>query len=110
MKRWSLALVCLILGGLAGTLTSNHLLQGQPPVPKQTVYPKELVSYRDVVKTVLPAVVSIESRAKPTATKTKSRQPSRRPRANEMPGLPDEFRKFFEDVEPGDSPDAPQLG
>jgi serine protease Do len=61
MKRWSFAIAGLILGFaiaqfLVGTWTQG---QGGPPAP-----PRELVSYRDVVKKVLPAVVSVEARAK----------------------------------------------
>ena len=63
MKRLSTALFGLVLGILLGGLLAGHFLQGQDSRPALAV-PKELTSYRDVVKKVLPAVVSIESRVK----------------------------------------------
>lgn len=98
MKRWSLALVCLMVAGLGGALLFSNALQGQSTPPP--VFPKELASYRDVVKAVLPAVVSVESMPKSaTAKKERSNQPRRRPRIEAFPGIPEEFRKFFEDQE-----------
>src|SRR5438105_1914457 len=97
MARWSLALVCVVLGGLSATLVGEHLLQGQAPAP--AAVPKELTSYRDVVKKVLPAVVSIEARAKVQTNKAKQPAPRRRPRTQDFPGLPDELHKFFEEFE-----------
>jgi serine protease Do len=72
------------------------LLFGQPESKTQPAIPKELTSYRDVVKKVLPAVVSIESRVKPKVA-TKKRQPKQIP-FNEQ-GIPEEFRKFFKEFE-----------
>jgi len=73
--------------------------------------PKELTSFRDVVKTVLPAVVSIEARTKVVKTKANSR--AQTPQGQ----VPEEFRRFFEEFgrlpEFGrvpDSNDAPRLG
>jgi serine protease Do len=60
--------------------------------------PKELVSYRDVVKQVLPAVVSVESKPKVIKSKQSS-TPRQRPRTEGFPGLPEEFRKFFPDMQ-----------
>jgi serine protease Do len=98
MKRWSVALVCLMVGGLAGGLLFSNALQGQSSSP--ATYPKEVTSYRDVVKAVLPAVVSVESMPKATtAKKERSVQPRRRPRIETFPGIPEDFRKFFEDME-----------
>jgi serine protease Do len=57
-------LACLVVGGGVGTFAGRQVSQGQPAVAPAPVIPKELTSYRDVVKKVLPAVVSIESRAK----------------------------------------------
>ena len=102
MKRWPIALVCVLLAGLAGALLLSSGSQGQSPSPP--VYPKELNSYRDVVKAVLPAVVSIRSMPKATTTakRERSTQPRRRPSIDNLPpGLPDELRKFFEGREPG---------
>jgi serine protease Do len=108
MKRWPIALVCVLLAGIAGALLLSSGSQGQSPSPP--VYPKELTSYRDVVKAVLPAVVSIRSMPKATVTakREKSAQPRRRQGMDNLPpGLPDEFRKFFEgpgfDMEPEDA-------
>ena len=98
MKRWPVALMCLIVAGLAGALLFSGLLQGQSPSP--LTYPKEVTSYRDVVKAVLPAVVSVESVPKAkTAKRERSVQPRQRPRIETFPGIPEEFRKFFEGME-----------
>src|SRR5262249_10783455 len=58
MKRTLLILACVAFGGL-GTYLGTSLLQGQGPAAAPI--PKELTSYRDIVKRVLPAVVSIEA-------------------------------------------------
>ena len=80
MKRWSLAIACLLLGALLGSYFVAPLLQGQGvavnPSP-QPLPPKEFASYRDIVKKVLPAVVSIE-----TGPNFKAKLP---PRINEGP-------------------------
>ena len=95
MKRCSLVLACLVLGGVLGTC-GKSFLQGQAPPREAAVapaVPKELTSYRDIVKRILPAVVSIEAQAKPI----KKKAPSRR-RANPFEDdlqLPEEFRRFF---------------
>jgi serine protease Do len=61
MKRYLAAILFLAIGVGVGTLLVGSWSQGQPqPAP---VLPRELTSYRDVVKRVLPAVVSIETRA-----------------------------------------------
>jgi serine protease Do len=66
--------------------------QGQiKPLPA----PKEVVSYKEVVRHVLPAVVSIETRAKPVAKTAAPKPEGKLPFNN--PRLPEEFRKFFED-------------
>jgi serine protease Do len=59
-----------------------------------------MTSYRDVVKQVLPAVVSIESKGK--ITKVKQQAP--RPRPDDF-RLPEDLRRFFEETEP-----TPQTG
>jgi serine protease Do len=98
MKRWPVALVCLMIGGLTGALLFSNALQGQSSSP--LTYPKEPTSYRDVVKAVLPAVVSVQSMPKATTSKKdRSPQPRVRPRIETFPGIPEEFRKFFEDME-----------
>jgi len=109
MKRWPIAIVLLLAGLLVGGVTGLSLLKGQPPVAMPV--PKELTSYRDVVKKVLPAVVSIEG--KPAATPVKAKQPARRqPSDTQQP--PDEFRHFFDDFGPmpfgSDNDSTPHLG
>jgi serine protease Do len=65
MSRWNrgLAVGCLLIGiGIGAVLNMRNIeVQAQP---KGSVIPREFTSYRDVVKRVVPAVVSIESRAK----------------------------------------------
>lgn len=94
MKRCSLIVCCLVLGGLAGTFLAGPLLNGQ--APQAPALPKELTSYHDVVAKVLPAVVSIESRAKPAP------RPRRRLRSPFDDEIPEEFRRFFDFLDEGD--------
>jgi serine protease Do len=103
MSRWPIALVSLIVGGAGGALIGSAALVGQ--APQTTNLPKEMASYRDVVKQVLPAVVSIVSRPKVVAQKEK-KSPQRRPHIEMFPGLPDEFRRFFPDLD-GEGSDLP---
>jgi serine protease Do len=88
--------LCLILAGTGAYCTTQALVSA---TTRPTTL-KELPSYRDVVKRVLPAVVSIE--AKP---KTKL---AARPSFGNLPGLPDELRKELERFhkQPLPSPDA----
>src|SRR5262245_25456504 len=91
MKRWSLPVAALVLGGLLGAFFTGTWLQGQVPAPPPV--PKELASYREVVKRVLPAVVSIEARTK-SGNKRRGEE-----------GAPDESRRFFDEYRqqpPGD--------
>ena len=88
MKRYSLLVCCLLVGGLAGVFVAGPLLNGQAPVTP--ALPRELTSYRDVVKKVLPAVVSIESRTKAAPAGSGAGVP---PIDEEVP---EEFRRFFE--------------
>jgi len=90
---------------MVGAYVASPWLRGQNTTPA-VAGPKELHSYRDVVKKVLPAVVSIESKVKP-AVRTK--QPARgRPN---LEGVPEEFRPFFEGMDPADAPErGPQGG
>jgi serine protease Do len=101
VKRCSLIVCCLLLGGVAGTFFAGPLLNGQAPVaPAAPALPRELTSYRDVVKKVLPAVVSIDSKIK-AAPVRKGRR-----RAPLPDDVPEEFRRFF-DFGFGDDDDAP---
>jgi len=107
MKRWPFAFVLLLAGALLGGLVGRSLLHGQPAVVPPV--PKELTSYRDVVKKVLPAVVSIEGKAAPTPVK--ARQPRKRQPADDQQ-MPEQFRRFFEDFgqAPFDVERNPQMG
>jgi serine protease Do len=83
MSRWLTLSLLLIFGFIAGGVFVGNGTHGQvveqPPVPKAA---RELTSYRDVIKRVLPAVVSIETyaKAKPGV-----------PRFD--PNLPEEFQR-----------------
>src|SRR5947209_198105 len=92
MKRCSLILGCLLLGGILGTYVAAPLLQGQAP-REGALVPKELTSYRDVVKQVLPAVVSIESRAK-VIRAGRAPAPGINPAPFDDDRVPEEFRHF----------------
>jgi serine protease Do len=94
MTRWRIALAFLILGGLAGAFLTNSVLHGQPSTPSSPVFPKELSSYRDVVKVVLPAVVSVQSKPKAVARQS-NQAPRRRPSESLTPE--DFFRRFFDE-------------
>ena len=63
-RRYAAAIVCLALGAVGGVYlgSASQTLRAESKLPPAV--PKELTSYRDVVRGVVPAVVSIESRAK----------------------------------------------
>lgn len=106
MKRWALLLVAVFMGGGAGSYVAVNGLQGQTKQPP--VIARDLISYRDIVKKVLPAVVSIEAKAKVVPAKAKSK--AARPSIDD-PRIPEEFRRFFEEF--GRIPElseTPQLG
>jgi serine protease Do len=92
MKRQLATLsLCLALAG-AGLYGANQaLLHGNA----WDGGPKELTSYRDVVKRVLPAVVSIEAQSKVHLMGNKG-PAGTMPRLDQFPGLPEEFRKELE--------------
>ncbi len=90
------------ISGFAGTCALLPYLSAQPARPISV--PADLVSYRDVVKRVLPAVVSIE--ATPKTLVAQARQPHGQSPFGNMPGLPDELRKRFEEFE--QQPSAPR--
>ncbi len=63
-SRWVLAVACLGLGALGATVATGRL-RGQPAVPippPAPAPPPDLTSFREVVKRVVPAVVSIEAK------------------------------------------------
>src|SRR5689334_7062513 len=75
MNRWSLVAAALLVGGVLGSFSTSAFLQGRSaPAP---AVPKELTSYREIVKKVLPAVVSIEAKGK-----------ARKPKTPPGPGVP----------------------
>jgi serine protease Do len=104
LKRGPVIVTCLLVGGLTGTLITGQVLQGQTP-PQTTTIPKETGSYRGVVKTVLPAVVSIVHKSTPVAVKGEQPNPRWRQRFGDMP-IPDEMRRFLEELE--QNPTDPQ--
>jgi serine protease Do len=119
MGRKSIVGVCLAAGVLAGTILGGSYLKGQNKTPP--VVPPEMTSYRDVVKKVLPAVVSIERHFKPVA---RAKAPDAAQQPEEMrkffkefsfPGafgnqMPEELHKFFEDFQkqPFHTPESPR--
>ncbi len=62
MKRLPLVVVCLVLGASGGAYYRSAILHGEDAAPVSI--PRELTSYRDIVKRVLPSVVSIEAKAR----------------------------------------------
>src|SRR5438045_504800 len=93
MVRWPVVAAFVALSGLAGVFV-GPTLQGQ--ATRSQTAPKELTSYREVVKRVLPAVASVESRPKTVAKVKQQRPAQRRQPSGDIPGLPEEFRRFFE--------------
>ena len=89
MKRCTLPALMLILGLAIGNTFVGSWLHGQPQ--PAAVMPRELTSYRDVVKGVLPAVVSIETHAKNVNPLRANPQPFN------DPNVPDEFRRIPND-------------
>jgi serine protease Do len=104
MKCWSFAAVCLVAGGLLGTFASQRVLHGQDAAPP-AAQAQDPVTFRHVVKKVLPAVVSIEAKADPV--RAKAGQPKRRGRFGDVP-IPDEMRRFLEEFE--ERREVPQAG
>ena len=105
MKRsYALALSLTALLGLgAFFIHSQSQGQGVTPNPVPPSMPREAGSYRTIVKQALPAVVSIESKAKAIRMKGSKTLP------NLPPGVPPEMKKFFgdkfhEDETPDDQP------
>jgi serine protease Do len=112
MARWSIAAAALLVGGAAGVFLAGPILHGQAPVHPNV--PKEITSYRDVVKAVLPSVVMIESKAKPTARRSGSPRRRGSPFGDEQ-RIPPELRRFFQDLPKpeqfsDDDDDSPNLG
>jgi serine protease Do len=102
MKRWLYLPLALLLGFGAGSQFMGSFSHGQGAAKNvvNTGLPADLASYRGVVKQVLPAVVSIESKGKITKVKQQRRF--------DDPRLPEDLRRFFEDNLPSDP--VPQTG
>lgn len=86
--RWTAAAAFVGLGLILGAFLTGSRSEGQngPPLPR------EPASYRDVVKRVLPAVVSIDAKAKP-------RKSTPRPRPENFDRYPPEFQRQWEEQE-----------
>ncbi|OWK47391.1 Do family serine endopeptidase [Fimbriiglobus ruber] len=69
--------------------------------PSHPSPPRDLLTFRDVVKKVLPGVVSIEAKALAAKKPAAPRRPAPLP-----PGVPEEFRQFFQ----GNDDSDPNLG
>jgi serine protease Do len=84
--------LCLAIACAGGYSVGRVVVAAAAPA---TAVPRDMVSYREVVKQVLPAVVSIE--VKPKARLTQANLPPGRsaPFGN-LPGLPEELRKELE--------------
>ncbi len=119
MKRKSIVSVLLAVAVVVGAVIGGSYLMGQGKM--SPAVPQELTSYRDVVKNVLPAVVSIERRFKPLARSQSSGQHKQAPQMQHFfkdftfPGLPkgqvpEELKKFFEGFEnqPFYTPESPR--
>jgi serine protease Do len=108
MKRWSFVIVALLIGVVAGSFLVGPWLhgQGQPAAP---VLPKELTSYRDVVKKVLPAVVSIEAQVKVAQRINLKQKQGPRQLVPDDLQIPEQFRRFFEQDFPN-MPEIPRQG
>src|SRR5262245_35596318 len=92
MKRNLIALgLSAVLAGSGGFLAVGT---GATESHHETAV-RELPTYRDVVKRVLPAVVSIEAKPKAQLSAV-SRPPTGQSPFDGMPGLPDELRKYFD--------------
>jgi serine protease Do len=90
------ALVAVLAGGLAiGRYADLPSVHGRSS-PVGPAIPAELTSYRDVVKRVLPAVVSIEAKTKPKKSDAPAAHRGQ-PQFNNQE-IPEEFRRFFQQM------------
>src|SRR2546425_1200962 len=94
--RWPLLVVCLFGGVAVGRWAGQPVAQGQFATAVPAI-PRELTSYRDVVKQVLPAVVSIEAKVEPRKPEPNAQRRGQRPGGQFPPGVPDDLRRFLEE-------------
>jgi serine protease Do len=96
MSSWKAASVFLVLGAIAGFFGAEFSPMGKadPSDTKvSTPIPKELTSYRDVVKKVLPAVVSIRVVSAKKGTKTEASNISDDSPDSDLRRFMEEFRR-----------------
>lgn len=93
MKRLLTLGLAAALAGSGGYIVARSPADAPPP----TATTKEPTSYRDVVKRVLPAVVSIEAKHKAKVAPIKRPSDGQSP-FDGIPGLPDELKKHFEQM------------
>src|SRR5262245_28548007 len=99
-SRLLLAGSVLSLGIVIGAFHSGSFSHGEQNLPPQPV-PREMTSYRDVVKRMLPGVVSINARAKTQKTVSSQKKPP-------IDAVPKEYKPYFE--EPERRPEVPDDG
>ena len=100
-RHWSWAFLLVVLLGLGSGAWFFHSI-GVAGTQDRTAPPKELTSYRDIVKQVLPAVVSIK-----TMTRSQLVRGQDRGGDGEGDALDDEMRRFFEQPRRGRQPVVP---
>jgi serine protease Do len=94
-----------LVGAIAASWFGLSAARSQFVPPPTSSIPKELTSYRDIVKQVVPAVVSIEPKAKIKKNDSRAAQPP-----PDLPdGIPEQFRRFFEQQQLQQIPN-PRLG
>jgi serine protease Do len=100
--RWALAVGGLCVGVAIGAFLAGPSSHGEPAAAS-----RELTSYRDVVRRVLPAVVSIEAKARPQPA-----APRRKTRPANFDRLPREMQQYIEEMERREqaAPDDGNLG
>ncbi|MCZ2342939.1 MAG: Do family serine endopeptidase [Bacteroidales bacterium] len=103
VRSWPALALCLILGA-TGAMVATTQLHGQAVKPLDK--PNELTSFREIVKRVVPAVVSIEAKADVSKRQQVNTQPRAVPQL--PPGVPEEFRRFFEMMPQNPGSRAPQ--
>lgn len=94
MKKWLFPVAILSVGLVMGGYILGPVLNGQNPNPIQTDIPDDIVSFRGVVKNVLPAIVSLETQTGPIEVGKAPGNPF--PKIDDSQ-IPEEFRKFFKD-------------